>query len=92
MRPNPFLWEHDRVDVKIKRSIMEKININTEYIKLDQLLKFANAVEGGGMAKNVILDGLVKVNGEIVLQRGKKLREGDVIEFNNEKYLITNIT
>ena len=67
---------------------MEKININTEYIKLDQLLKFANAVEGGGMAKNVILDGLVKVNGEVVLQRGKKLREGDVIEFNNEKYLI----
>ncbi|HKM01267.1 MAG TPA: RNA-binding S4 domain-containing protein [Sedimentibacter sp.] len=67
---------------------MEKININTEYIKLDQLLKFANAVEGGGMAKNVILDGLVKVNGEVVLQRGKKLREGDVIEFNNEKYIV----
>ena len=67
---------------------MEKININTEYIKLDQLLKYVNAVEGGGMAKNVILDGLVKVNGEIVLQRGKKLREGDIIEFNNEKYLI----
>lgn len=67
---------------------MEKISINTEYIKLDQLLKFANAVEGGGMAKNVILDGLVKVNGEVVLQRGKKLREGDVIEFNNEKYLV----
>ena len=68
---------------------MEKVYINTEYIKLDQLLKFANAVEGGGMAKNVILDGLVKVNREIVLQRGKKLREGDLIEFNNEKYLIT---
>ena len=67
---------------------MEKININTEYIKLDQLLKYVNAVEGGGMAKNVILDGLVKVNGEVVLQRGKKLREGDIIEFNNEKYLI----
>ena len=67
---------------------MEKININTEYIKLDQLLKYTNAVEGGGMAKNVILDGLVQVNGEDVLQRGKKLREGDIIEFNNEKYLI----
>ena len=70
---------------------MEKININTEYIKLDQLLKFVNAVEGGGMAKNVILDGLVKVNGEVVLQRGKKLKEGDVIEFNNEKYLISSM-
>lgn len=68
---------------------MEKITINTEYIKLDQLLKFANAVEGGGMAKNVILDGLVKVNGEVELQRGKKLRNNDVVEFNNEKYIIS---
>lgn len=67
---------------------MEKIFINTEYIKLDQLLKFANAVEGGGMAKNVILDGLVKVNGEIELQRGKKLRNGDTVEFNNENYTV----
>jgi ribosome-associated protein len=63
---------------------MEEININTEYIKLDQLLKFVNAVEGGGMAKRAITDGLVKVNGEVVLQRGKKLRQGDMIEYNNE--------
>jgi len=69
---------------------METIHISTEYIKLDQLLKFANAVEGGGMAKNVILDGLVKVNDEVELQRGKKLREGDIVEFNNEKYIISN--
>jgi len=68
---------------------METIHISTEYIKLDQLLKFANAVEGGGMAKNVILDGLVKVNDEVELQRGKKLREGDIVEFNNEKYIIS---
>lgn len=67
---------------------MKKISINTEYIKLDQLLKFADAVEGGGMAKNVILDGLVKVNGQVVLQRGKKLRDGDIVDFNDEKYLI----
>ena len=73
---------------KTRRSIMEKISINTEYIKLDQLLKFANAVEGGGMAKNVILEGLVKVNGQVVLQRGKKLRDGDIVDFNDEKYLI----
>lgn len=71
---------------------METININTEYIKLDQLLKFANAVEGGGMAKNVILEGLVKVNGNVVMQRGKKLKEGDVIEFNNKKYLIAKLS
>ncbi len=68
---------------------MEKVNINTEFIKLDQLLKYANAVEGGGMAKNVILDGLVKVNNEVVLQRGKKLRNGDIVEFNNEQYIIS---
>lgn len=68
---------------------MENINISTEYIKLDQLLKFANAVEGGGMAKNVILDGLVKVNGEVELQRGKKLRKGDIVEFNGEEYIIS---
>lgn len=68
---------------------MEKILINTEYIKLDQLLKFANAVEGGGMAKNVILDGLVKVNGQVELQRGKKLRDGDIVEFNNEKFIVS---
>lgn len=68
---------------------MEKIYIDTEFIKLDQLLKYANAVEGGGMAKNVILDGLVKVNGETVLQRGRKLREGDTVEFNQEKYIIS---
>lgn len=69
---------------------MEKVYINTEYIKLDQLLKFANAVEGGGMAKNVILDGLVNVNGEVILQRGKKLRGGDVVEFNGEKYEVVS--
>lgn len=68
---------------------METIKINTEFIKLDQLLKFANAVEGGGMAKNVILDGLVKVNGEVELKRGKKLRNGDIVEFNNERYIIS---
>lgn len=67
---------------------MEKVTIDTEYIKLDQLLKFVNAVDGGGMAKNVIKDGLVKVNGEVALQRGKKLRNGDTIEFNGENYLI----
>lgn len=67
---------------------MEEITIKTEYIKLDQLLKFVNAVDGGGMAKNVILEGLVKVNGEVVLQRGKKIRNGDCVEFENNKYTV----
>lgn len=68
---------------------MEKIQINTDFIKLDQFLKYINVIEGGGMAKIVILDGLVKVNGEVMLQRGKKLREGDIVEFNNLKYIIS---
>lgn len=67
---------------------MEIITINTEFIKLDQLLKFANAVDGGGMAKHVILEGLVKVNDEVILQRGKKIRNGDCVEFNGEKYSV----
>jgi ribosome-associated protein len=69
---------------------LEKIFINTEYIKLDQFLKFINVVEGGGAAKNLILDGMVKVNGEVVLQRGKKLRDGDIVEFENNKYIVKN--
>ena len=61
---------------------MEKILINTEFIKLDALLKYAAAVGTGGEAKNVIADGLVKVNGEDCTMRGKKLRQGDKVEFD----------
>lgn len=59
---------------------MEKIKIETEFIKLDSLLKFANLVQTGGDAKNLILDGHVKVNDEVVTQRGKKIRPGDMVE------------
>jgi ribosome-associated protein len=59
---------------------MEKISITTPFIKLDQLLKYANIAENGGMAKWMIMDGLIKVNGELVLQRGKKIVPGDVVE------------
>ena len=61
---------------------MEEIKIYTEYIKLDDLLKFAGILGSGGQAKAVILDGLVKVNGEVCLMRGKKLRGGEIIEFD----------
>lgn len=61
---------------------MEKISINTEFIKLDALLKFAAAVGTGGEAKTVIAEGLVKVNGEVCTMRGKKLRPGDKVEFD----------
>ena len=63
---------------------MEKILINTEFIKLDALLKYAAAVGTGGEAKNVIADGLVKVNGEVCTMRGKKCRPGDTVELDGQ--------
>lgn len=55
------------------------VNITTEYIKLDQLLKYAGEVAIGSDAKQLILDGKVSVNGQPCLIRGKKLRTGDVV-------------
>ena len=68
---------------------MQKLSINTEFIKLEAALKFANAVETGGMAKAVIQDGFVSVNGEVCLMRGKKLYPGDQITFGGETYEIS---
>ena len=59
---------------------MIEINIDSEYIKLDQLLKLADAVSTGGHAKFLILEGLVKVNGEVETRRGRKLIAQDIIE------------
>lgn len=64
------------------------MKIHTEFIKLDQLLKYENLVESGAMAKMVILNGDVKVNGEIETRRGKKIYPGDVVEFNGEKIIV----
>ncbi len=61
---------------------MEKIIITTEFIKLQDLLKFANIVSTGGEAKIVIQEGEVKVDGEICTMRGKKIRPGNVVEFD----------
>ena len=55
------------------------IKITTEYIKLDQLLKFSGLADTGADAKDMILDEIVSVNGEICTMRGKKIREGDVV-------------
>ena len=63
---------------------MEKIEITTEFIKLDALLKFAGLCETGGEAKLCVEDGLVKVNGETCLLRGTKIRPGDVVELDGE--------
>lgn len=65
---------------------METITITTEYIKLQDLLKFAAAVETGGEAKLVIQEGDVAVNGEVCTMRGKKIRPGDVVAFRGQEY------
>lgn len=62
---------------------METITINTEYIRLQDLMKLANMVSSGGEAKQLIQDGQVSVNGEPCLQRGKKLRPGDEVSHGN---------
>ena len=62
--------------------------IGTEFIKLQDAMKFANIVYSGGEAKTLIQEGDVKVNGEVCTMRGKKLRPGDKFGFNGETYLI----
>lgn len=63
----------------------EKVIIDTEYIRLDNMMKLAGAVDTGGAAKQLIQSGAVKVNGEICTMRGKKMRNGDVFEYNGKK-------
>ncbi len=72
-----------RIKAHIKEKQRKTVSINTEFIRLDAFLKLCDLVQSGGHAKAVIQDGEVKVNGEICLQRGKKLRAGDEVEFNN---------
>ena len=60
---------------------MKTITITTEFIKLQDLLKFANLVESGGEAKERIQAGEVTVNGEVCTMRGKKIRPGDIVTF-----------
>lgn len=62
---------------------MKKVKLTTPYIKLNQLLKYMNIVETGGMAKVMIQNGMVKVNEKIVLQRGKKIKPGDIVEIKD---------
>ncbi len=64
---------------------MVTINLREEYIKLGQALKAAGLVDSGVTAKIVIQDGLVKVNGQVETQRGKKLIDGDIVSFDGEE-------
>ncbi len=67
---------------------MIEILIKTEFIKLDQFMKFADMVYTGGDAKGFINDGEVKVNDEVCTMRGKKLHTGDIVEFNGEQFKV----
>ncbi len=78
-----------KVRVTRKAAAAIEVPIVTEYIKLEGLLKLANVVGSGGMAKNMILNGDAKVNGEVCLMRGKKLRPGDKVELLGNTYLVT---
>ncbi|HHU48785.1 MAG: RNA-binding S4 domain-containing protein [Caldicoprobacterales bacterium] len=59
---------------------MEKVRIHTRFIKLNQLLKWVNAAESGAEANHMIAEGMVKVNGEPELRKGKKIHAGDLVE------------
>lgn len=67
------------------------IEITTEFIRLDSLLKLGGAMDTGGQAKFVIQNGEVIVNGEVCTMRGKKMRNGDWAEFNGERYTVKTV-
>ena len=77
-----------KVTVK-KKDTSVQVSISTEYIKLQDAMKFANIVYSGGEAKALIQEGEVLVNGEVCTMRGKKLRPGDKFEFMGQVYLIS---
>ena len=68
--------------------VMKEIKLYTEYIKLDQFLKLVNEAASGGEAKVRILSGEVKLNGIVEIQRGKKIRPGDVINIEDRSYKV----
>lgn len=63
---------------------MEEFSLKDEYIKLGQLLKAAGLAENGAEAKIAVQDGQVRLNGEICTMRGKKVRKGDIVEFDGQ--------
>ena len=75
-----------KVVAKIKKKEHHEIKIDSDFIRLDSLLKLCNAVMTGGHAKIVIQEGEVKVNDEICTARGKKIRAGDIVEFDKIIY------
>ena len=74
----------------IKKDKNVPVVIHTEFIKLQDAMKYANVVYSGGEAKTLILEEQVKVNGEVCTMRGKKLYNGDKFTFMDQTYLISN--
>ena len=77
-----------KYNVKIAKKKEKKVTITTDFIRLDAAMKLANITTTGGIAKMLIQDGLVKVNGEVCLSRGKKLHDKDTVEYERVIYTI----
>ena len=77
-----------KISAKVAQKQQKQIFIHTDFIRLDAALKLCDAVQTGGHAKLVITDGEVKVNGEVCLSRGKKLRASDTFEFHHVVYTV----
>lgn len=77
--------------IKVRAVTLEKreLPVKTEYIKLDSALKLADIAQTGGHAKMLVEEGLIKVNGEKCLMRGKKLRPGDTFEYDRFIFTVT---
>lgn len=67
---------------------MEIVRISSDYIKLDQFLKWANIVNSGVEAKFLIQEGLVTLNGDIEKKRGKKVYNDDIVKIENKEYKV----
>ena len=78
-----------KVRVRRVTQIQKEVPISTEYIKLEAFLKLADLVPSGGVAKTLIQNGEVRVNGEVCEMRGKKLRPGDRVELDAGTYVVT---
>lgn len=77
-----------KIKVKLLELKTENLYIKTEFIKLDQALKFSGIAETGGHAKELIEKGAVRVNGEVCVTRGKKLFPGDAFEYKSYKFIL----
>ena len=78
-----------KIKVTAAKRKSENVIINTEFIRLDSFLKVKGIAETGGQAKQFIKDGIVKVNNEICLTRGKKIRGGDIVSIFSTDYHIS---